>query len=332
MIKFALNGFGRIGKATLRALIERDDKDLECVAINYAHGDLAANLHLLKHDSTHGFLSGVEQIDDSTFSVHGRKIYATSEVDPSKLNWRQFGVDVVFECTGHFTKREKAILHIEAGAKKVIISAPADGADATIVHKVNDSVLKSSDQIISIGSCTTNCLAPVAKVLNDNLGINSGFMTTIHAYTNDQSLLDSVHSDPRRARSAAVSMIPTSTGAAKAIGLVIPELAGKLDGAAIRVPVANVSMLDLTFNSNKVTTVKEINTLLKDASQGYMKGVLGYTEEKLVSVDFNHNPHSSIVDAAQTKVIGGTLCKVSAWYDNEWGFSNRMLDVAKIIF
>jgi glyceraldehyde 3-phosphate dehydrogenase len=331
MVKFAINGFGRIGKSVLRVLVERGDKDLSCIVVNHAHGSLSDNLHLLKHDSTHGFLDGVEQIDETTFSVKGRKIHTIAESDPTKIDWHKLGVDVIFECTGYFTKREKAMLHVASGAKKVLVSAPTEGADSTIVYGVNNAALKTSDQIISIGSCTTNCLAPIAKVLNDDLGIISGFMSTIHAYTNDQSLLDSMHNDLRRARSAAISMIPTSTGAAKAIGLVIPELAGKLDGAAIRVPVPNVSMLELTLNTQRETNIDEINNLLKSASLGDMKGVLGYNEEKLVSVDFNHNPLSSIVDATQTKVINGTFCKVSAWYDNEWGFSNRMLDVAKLL-
>lgn len=331
MNTFAINGFGRIGKSVLRALVERESSDLTCAVVNCGSGEFETHLHLLKHDSTHGLLSGVEQIDDSTFSVNGKIIKAIFEADPTHLNWTQFGVDTVFECTGHFTTADKARLHIEAGAKKVLVSAPSTGADATIVYGVNDKILKSSDQIISIGSCTTNCLAPIAKVLHDNIGITSGFMTTIHAYTNDQALLDSMHRDLRRSRSATTSMIPTSTGAAKAIGLVIPELAGKLDGGAVRVPVSNVSMLELVFNAARLTSVDEIHSIVLSASMGPMKEVLGYTEEELVSVDFRHNPLSSILDATQTKVIGGTLCKVSAWYDNEWGFSNRMLDVAGLL-
>ncbi|MCE2992433.1 MAG: type I glyceraldehyde-3-phosphate dehydrogenase [Candidatus Jidaibacter sp.] len=331
MIKFAINGFGRIGRSILRALAERNDADLECAVINCGTGDLKSHLHLFKHDSTHGNLGSVIQIDESTFTVNGKTIKAVFETDINKLDWSKYRAEVVFECTGIFTKRDSAILHVhKAGARKVIVSAPAENVDATIVYKVNNSALKSGDEVISIGSCTTNCLAPIAKVLHDSIGINQGFMTTIHAYTNDQMLLDGNHKDLRRARSAAASMIPTSTGAAKAIGLVIPELIGKLDGVAIRVPVPNVSMIELVFNSARATTIEEINSLIKAASAGSMDGVLGYTEEELVSIDFNHNPLSSIFDATQTKIIGPNLCKVSAWYDNEWGFSNRMLDVAKL--
>ncbi|MDF3047454.1 MAG: gap [Candidatus Midichloriaceae bacterium] len=331
MIKFAINGFGRIGRSILRALAERNDANLECVVINCGSGDLKSHLHLLKYDSTHGILNSVVQIDESTFTINNKTVKAVFETDINKLDWSIYGVEVVFECTGVFTKREFAILHVQkAGAKKVIVSAPAENVDSTIVYKVNNHALKNEDKVISIGSCTTNCLAPIAKVLNDSIGITQGFMTTVHAYTNDQMLLDGNHKDLRRARSAAASMIPTSTGAAKAIGLVIPELIGKLDGVAIRVPVQNVSMIELVFNAVKSTTAGEMNSLIKSASMGNMHGVLGYTEEELVSVDFNHNPLSSIFDATQTKVIGSNLCKISAWYDNEWGFSNRMLDVAKL--
>lgn len=332
-LKFAINGFGRIGKSVLRAYAERSDDNIECVAINCGNGgDLKSQLQLFKYDSTHGKTSGVNQIDESTFELNGKKIKAIFQNDVAKINWSDLGADIVMDCTGAFTKREKAVLHIASGAKKVMISAPADGADATIVYGVNHTTLNPTDQIISIGSCTTNCLSPIAKILNDSVGIESGFMTTIHAYTNDQVLLDGYHSDLRRARSAASSMIPTSTGAAKAIGLVIPELNGKLDGVAIRVPVQNVSMIELVFNSSRDTSVEEINNLIKAASESQaMSKVLAYNTEPLVSVDFNHSPYSSIFDATLTKVIGSRMCKVSAWYDNEWGFSNRMLDVLKLL-
>ena len=332
-IKFAINGFGRIGKSVLRVLAERRDHNMECVVVNCgSSGDLKSQLHLFKYDSTHGHTVGVSQIDDSTFELNGHKIKAIFENDVSKINWAELGVDVVMDCTGKFTSRDKAMQHIQSGAKKVMISAPADSADATIVYGVNHSILSPMDQIISIGSCTTNCLSPIAKILNDEIGIESGFMTTIHAYTNDQVLLDGYHSDLRRARSASASMIPTSTGAAKAIGLVIPELNGKLDGVAVRVPVQNVSMIEFVFNAAKDTSVDQINSIISAASKvGPMSKVLSYNDEPLVSVDFNHSPYSSIFDSTLTKVIGGRMCKVSAWYDNEWGFSNRMLDVLNLL-
>ena len=335
-INFAINGFGRIGRTVLRSLIASSKHpNLNCVAINCGTSDFEANLHLLKYDSTYGTLvQNIERIDSQSISIDGKIIKFIFQNDPSHIDWNKHGVDVVFECTGRFTKAEQAKAHILAGAKKVLISAPSSGdVDATIVYGVNHKALKPSDQIISIGSCTTNCLAPVAMVLNDDIGIASGFMTTIHAYTNDQVLLDSTHHDLRRSRSATSSLIPSTTGAAKAIGLVIPELAGRLDGSSVRVPVSNVSMIELTFNSVKPTTAPEINALMQQAAASGLQGVLGYCDQPLVSVDFKQNPLSAIFDATLTKVIGenGTTCKVVAWYDNEWAFSHRMLDIASIL-
>ncbi len=326
MIKIAINGFGRIGRMILRALYEGPHKDkIKIVAINDL-GEPEANAYLLRYDSTHGRFPG-EVISDGQFmTVNGDPIRITAERDPSQLPWKALDVDVVFECTGIFTSKAKASAHLAAGAKKVIISAPGEkDVDATVVFGVNHQTLKSSHLVISNASCTTNCLAPVAKVLHENIGIQAGLMTTVHAYTNDQVLLDSYHKDLRRARSATASMIPTKTGAAAAIGLVLPELAGKLDGFAIRVPTDNVSVVDLSFEALRDTTVEEINQLIKSAAQGALKNVLAYTDEPLVSVDFNHHAASSIFDASGTKVMG-RLVKVLSWYDNEWGFSNRMLD------
>lgn len=325
-IRVAINGFGRIGRNILRAHHENNKKhDIEIVAINDL-GDIQTNAHLLKYDTTHGTFSGEVSCDNDNLIVNGDQIKVLAERDPTKLPWGELKVDVVYECTGLFTSKEKAGMHLNQGAKKVIISAPGGkDVDATIVYGVNHDSLKSSDTVISNASCTTNCLAPLVKPLNDKIGIESGLMNTIHAYTNDQCLVDSYHSDVRRARAAAHSMIPTKTGAAAAVGLVLPELNGKLDGFAIRVPTINVSLVDLTITMKRDTTVDEVNSILVEASQGALKGVLGVNEQPLVSVDFNHNSHSSVFDKTQTKAIG-KLVKVLSWYDNEWGFSNRMLD------
>jgi glyceraldehyde 3-phosphate dehydrogenase len=326
-VKIAINGYGRIGRNVLRALYEGKRRgELTIVAVNDL-GDAKTNAHLTRYDTAHGPFPFEVGVDGDHLVVDGDKIKVCAERDPSKLPWKQLGVDVVLECTGLFTTKEKAGLHINAGAKKVVISAPAGkDIDATVVYGVNHKTLKASDRVISNASCTTNCLAPVAKVINDTVGIVRGLMTTVHAYTNDQVLTDVYHSDLRRARSATQSMIPTKTGAAAAVGLVLPELAGKLDGFSIRVPTINVSVVDLTFEAKRDTSVKEINAAVKAASEGALKGVLAYTDEPLVSVDFNHNPASAILDSELTKVIEGKLVKVCAWYDNEWGFSNRMLD------
>ena len=325
-IRVAINGYGRIGRNILRAHYAGGKKpDIEIVAIN----DLGApktNAHLTQYDSAHGRFPGEVSVDGDYMVVNGDRIRVLAERDPAALPWGELNVDVVLECTGFFTSKEKASAHLKGGAKKVIISAPGGkDVDATIVYGVNHGVLKASDTVISNASCTTNCLAPLVKPLNEKLGIENGLMTTIHAYTNDQVLTDVYHSDLRRARSATQSMIPTSTGAAAAVGLVLPELAGKLDGFAIRVPTINVSIVDLSFVASRDTSVEEVNGILKEAAQGELKGILNYTDEPLVSIDFNHSPASSTVDSLLTKV-SGRLVKVSSWYDNEWGFSNRMLD------
>lgn len=324
-IRVAINGYGRIGRNILRALYESGySESLQLVAINDLGGtDL--NAHLTQYDSVHGRFPGTVEVIGDRIIVNGDEIVTVSERDPANLPWAELGVDVVYECTGLFTSRDKAKKHIDAGAKKVIISAPAADADETIVYGVNHHLLTADSQIISNASCTTNCLAPVAKVLNDGIGIELGSMTTIHAYTNDQSLHDNYHSDIYRARAATHSMIPTKTGAAQAVGLVLPELAGKLDGMAVRVPTANVSLVDFNFIAERDTSVEEINELIKTAATTSMKGVLDINRQPLVSIDFNHQPLSSIFDATQTRV-NGRLVKVMAWYDNEWGFSNRMLD------
>ena len=328
-IKIGINGYGRIGRNVLRALYESGKRDkFEIVAVNDL-GDAATNAHLTRRDTAHGAFPGTVEVDGDYLIVNGDRIRVLAERDPAKLPWAELGVDVVFESTGFFATKEKSSAHLRAGAKKVIISAPAGTAvDATIVYGVNHKSLKASDEVISNASCTTNCLAPLVKPLNDKIGLKHGLMTTIHAYTNDQVLTDVFHKDLRRARSATMSQIPTKTGAAAAVGLVLPELAGKLDGYAMRVPTINVSTVDLTFVAERETSVEEINSILKEASEGELKGVLDYNDEPLVSVDFNHNPASSTYDAGLTKVIDGTLVKVCAWYDNEWGFSNRMLDTA----
>jgi glyceraldehyde 3-phosphate dehydrogenase len=328
-IKVGINGYGRIGRNTLRALYEaKRTGEIQIVAINDL-GNANTNAHLTRYDTAHGKFNGTVTVDGDSMVVNGDRIKVLSERDPSKLPWGQLGVDVVFECTGIFTSKAKAAAHLAGGAKKVLISAPGGSdVDGTVVYGVNHNVLTSAMTVVSNASCTTNCLAPLAKVLNDAIGIESGLMTTIHAYTNDQVLTDVYHEDLRRARSATMSMIPTKTGAAAAVGLVLPELKGKLDGFAMRVPTINVSVVDLTFRPKRATTVDEINSLVKAAAAGPLKGVLAYTEAPLVSVDYNHDPASSTYDATLTKIIDGNLVKVCSWYDNEWGFSNRMLDTA----
>jgi glyceraldehyde 3-phosphate dehydrogenase len=326
-IKVGINGYGRIGRNIVRALYESGRTgEISIVAVNDL-GDAKTNAHLTAHDSAHGRFPGKVAVDGQHMIVNGDRIRVLAERDPSKLPWGELGVDVVLESTGLFTSKEKASAHLKGGAKKVIISAPGGkDVDATIVYGVNHDTLKASHTVISNASCTTNCLAPVVKVLHGGVGLVSGIMTTVHAYTNDQVLTDVYHSDLRRARSATMSMIPTKTGAAASLGLVLPELDGKLDGYAVRVPVINVSMVDLTFVAGRDTSVAEINGLMKKAAEGPLKGILEYNEEPLVSIDFNHNPASAVHDAALTKLVGGRMVKVIAWYDNEWGFSNRMLD------
>ena len=326
-IKVGINGYGRIGRNILRALYEgKRGNDLKIVAINDL-GDANTNAHLTRYDTVHGRFPGEVQVEGDAMVVNGDRIRVVAQRDPSKLPWGELGADFVLECTGLFTSKAKASAHLTAGAKKVVISAPGgDDVDATIVYGVNHNVLKSTQTVISNASCTTNCLVPVVKVLHDKIGVVNGIMTTIHSYTNDQVLTDVYHSDLRRARSATQSQIPTKTGAAAATGLVLPELKGKLDGYSIRVPTINVSLVDLTFNAKRATTVEEVNKAIKDAAAGPLKDVLAYSEALLVSSDFNHDPHSSIFDATLTKIIDGTLVKVFSWYDNEWGFSNRMLD------
>ena len=325
--RVAINGFGRIGRNILRALYEaKRTKDIQIVAINDL-GDAKTNAHLTRHDTTHGRFPGKVEVDGDSLVVDGDRIRVVAERDPSKLPWGELGVDTVLECTGLFTSKAKAGAHLKGGAKRVVISAPGgEDVDATVVYGVNHNVLKSSFTVISNASCTTNCLAPVAKVLHEKIGITAGVMNTVHAYTNDQVLSDVYHSDLRRARSATMSQIPTKTGAAAAVGLVLPELKGRLDGFSVRVPTINVSLVDLSFIAKRATSVDEINKVMKEASDGAMKGIVAYNTEPLVSVDFNHDPHSATFDATLTKVIDGTLVKVCAWYDNEWGFSNRMLD------
>jgi glyceraldehyde 3-phosphate dehydrogenase len=327
-IKVAINGYGRIGRNVLRAHYEGGKKhDIQIVAINDL-GKPETNAHLTQYDTAHGKFPGSVSVDGDYMVVNGDRIRVLANRNPADLPWKDLGVDVVLECTGFFTSKEKAAAHLAGGAKKVIISAPGGkDVDATVVYGVNQGVLKASDTVISNASCTTNCLAPVAKVLHEAIGIESGLMTTIHAYTNDQVLTDVYHEDLRRARSATMSMIPTKTGAAAAVGLVLPDLNGKLDGFAMRVPTINVSVVDLSFMAKKATSVDEVNALIKAAASGPLKGVLGYNTAPLVSIDFNHDPHSSIFDATQTRVSpDGRLVKVLSWYDNEWGFSNRMLD------
>ncbi|MCC0036883.1 MAG: type I glyceraldehyde-3-phosphate dehydrogenase [Hoeflea sp.] len=326
--RIAINGFGRIGRNVVRAIYESGRTDIDIVAINDL-GPVETNAHLMRWDSVHGKFPKTVEVDGDTIRIEGGdsfKVFA--ERDPKNLPWGDLGIDIVMECTGIFTAREKAAIHLEAGAKRVLVSAPSAGADKTIVYGVNHNVLTKDDLVVSNASCTTNCLAPVAHVLHNAIGIEKGMMTTIHSYTGDQPTLDTMHKDLYRARAAAMSMIPTSTGAAKAVGLVLPDLNGKLDGMSIRVPTPNVSVVDLKFIAKRTTSVDEINKAIREAADGALKGVLGYTDEPNVSIDFNHNPHSSVFHMDQTKVMDGTLCSILTWYDNEWGFSNRMGDTA----
>jgi glyceraldehyde 3-phosphate dehydrogenase len=328
MTKVAINGFGRIGRLVARAILERPDCGLELVSVNDL-GDAKANAWLFKHDSVHGKFPGEVETDGNDIIVGGKRIHVTAEKDPAKLPHRENGVEIALECTGFFTDRDGGEKHIEAGAKRVLISAPAKGVDLTVVFGVNDDKLSPEHRIVSNASCTTNCLAPVAKVLNDALGIERGLMTTVHAYTNDQKILDQIHKDLRRARAAAMNIIPTTTGAARAVGEVLPELKGKLDGSAVRVPVPDGSLIDLTFTPKRDTSREEVNQILKAASQSdRLKGVLVYSEDPLVSSDIVHTPQSSTVDGLETTVLEGKLVRVVSWYDNEWGFSNRMVDTA----
>jgi glyceraldehyde 3-phosphate dehydrogenase len=327
-VRVAINGFGRIGRLVLRAIYESGRTDVEVVAINDL-ADLATNVHLLKYDSVHGRFPGTVEAVDGKLVVNGHAVTVVQERDPAKLPWKDLGVDIAMECSGIFTKRADANKHIEAGAKKVLISAPATDEDITVVYGVNHDKLKAEHTVVSNASCTTNCLSPAAFVINNLVGIEHGFMTTIHSYTGDQNTVDTAHKDLHRARAAALNMIPTSTGAAKAVGLVLPELKGKLDGTAIRVPTANVSVVDLSFTAKRATSADEINAAIKAAAaEGPLKGVLGCYDEPLVSSDFNHDPHSSIFALKETKVIGGNFVRILTWYDNEWGFSCRMSDTA----
>ncbi|HKG82902.1 MAG TPA: type I glyceraldehyde-3-phosphate dehydrogenase [Beijerinckiaceae bacterium] len=326
-VKVAINGFGRIGRNILRAIVESGRKDIEVVAVNDL-GPVEANAHLLRFDSVHGRFPSEVTVEGDSIVVDGHKIRVTAIKNPAELPHRELGVDIAMECTGIFTAKDNAKAHLDAGAKRVLVSAPAEGADLTVVYGVNHDRLTKSHTVVSNASCTTNCLAPVAKVLHDAVGIEKGFMTTIHSYTNDQPSLDQMHKDLYRARAAALSMIPTSTGAAKAVGLVLPELNGKLDGVSIRVPTPNVSVIDFKFVANKATSKDEINAAVKRAAEQQLKGILTYTNEPNVSIDFNHDPHSATFHMDQTKVMDGTFVRVMAWYDNEWGFSNRMADTA----
>ncbi len=326
-VRVAINGFGRIGRLVLRSIIEHDRKDIEVVAINDL-GPVETNAHLLQYDTVHGKLNEEVIVDGDMIRVGDRAFKCTAIRNPAELPHGDMGVDIAFECTGIFASKEKAAAHLEAGAKRVLVSAPATNADKTIVYGVNHDTLSADDLVVSNASCTTNCLSPVAKVLNDTVGIDRGYMTTVHAYTGDQPTLDRMHKDLYRARAAASSMIPTSTGAAKAVGLVLPELAGKLNGSAVRVPTPNVSMIDLVFDASRETSVEEVNAAIKAAADGPMKGVLGYSDKPLVSADFNHDSHSSTFAADGTNVTDGTLVRVLSWYDNEWGFATRMSDTA----
>ena len=329
--RVAINGFGRIGRLVARAILAKPDSGLELVSINDL-ADAESNALLFKRDSVHGAYPGEVRADGNDLIIDGRRVKVTAEKDPAKLPHRENNVELVLECTGFFADRDKAGAHLTAGAKKVLISAPAKGVDLTVVYGVNHEKLEAGHTIVSNASCTTNCLAPVAKVMNDVIGIERGLMTTVHAYTNDQKILDQIHKDKRRARAAAMSLIPTTTGAARAVGEVLPELKGKLDGSSVRVPTPNVSLVDLTFTPNRDTNVEEVNALLKAAAEsGPLAGILDYSEEPLVSIDYNHCPASSTVDSLETAVLEGKLVRVVSWYDNEWGFSNRMVDTAGVI-
>lgn len=328
-LKVGINGLGRIGRCVLRAIYETGDKDIELVAVN-GPAPVETHIHLLKYDSVHGRFTTPVEADGEDLLIAGKKVKLFRERDPRNIPWGKLGVDMVIECTGKFNKRSEAAQHLETGVKRVLVSAPAEEADSTIVYGVNNPALKKEHQVVSVGSCTTNALAPLAKVLQDAVGIESGFMTTIHSYTGDQNIVDGSHKDLRRARAAAMSMIPTSTGAAKTIGLILPELKGKLDGVAIRVPTANVSMVDLTFTASKDTSKDDINAAFKAAANGALKGVMSVSSEPLVSIDHNHTMASSAVDLTGTFVTGKRLVRVASWYDNEWAFSCRMLDVAKL--
>ena len=326
-VRVAINGFGRIGRNILRSIIESNRQDILVVGINDL-GPVETNAHLLRYDTVHGRFPSNVKVDGSNIDVGTGPIKVTSIRDPKELPWKELDVDIAMECTGIFTSREKASMHLEAGAKRVLVSAPTNGADLTVVYGVNHNKLTSDHLVVSNASCTTNCLAPIAMALNNGVGITQGFMTTIHSYTGDQPTLDTMHSDLYRARAAAGNMIPTSTGAAKAVGLVLPELNGKLDGVSLRVPTQNVSVVDFKFNASRSTSVEEINNIIKQEAQGNLKNILGFTNECLVSSDFNHDPHSSIFHIDQTKVMDNTFVRVLSWYDNEWGFSNRMSDTA----
>jgi len=329
-VRVAINGFGRIGRLVARALYESGRKDIEIVAINDL-ADAATNAHLLKYDSVHGRFPFPVELDGNDLVIDGHKIKSVQQRDPAQLPWKELGIDIAFECSGIFTSKEKASLHLQAGAKKVLISAPATDEDLTVVYGVNHDKLTAEHKIVSNASCTTNCLAPVAFVLNNAIGIEKGFMTTIHSYTGDQNTVDTAHKDLHRARAAALNMIPTSTGAAKAVGKVLPELNGKLDGTSIRVPTPNVSVVDFKFIAKRATTKEEVIEAIKKAADGPLKGILGYYTDPLVSSDFNHNPLSSVFAINEAKVLDGNLVRVLSWYDNEWGFSNRMLDTATVM-
>jgi glyceraldehyde 3-phosphate dehydrogenase len=326
-VRVAINGFGRIGRNVLRAIVEAGRKDVEVVAVNDL-GPVETNAHLLRFDSVHGRFPHEVKVEGDSINVGNGKIKVTAVKDPATLPWKDLGIDIAMECTGIFTSKEKASAHLTAGAKRVLVSAPADGADLTVVYGVNHDKLNKDHMVVSNASCTTNCLAPVAKVLNDAIGIDKGFMTTIHAYTGDQPTLDTLHKDLYRGRAAALSMIPTSTGAAKAVGLVLPELKGRLDGVSIRVPTPNVSVIDFKFMAKRPTSIDEVNGAIERASSQQLKGILTFTTSPNVSIDFNHDPHSSVFHMDQTKVMDGTFVRVMSWYDNEWGFSNRMVDTA----
>ena len=330
-INIAINGIGRIGKNIFRRFFEKEYENLNLVAVNLGESNIQSKLHLLKYDSIHGTFNDVDRIENDKIFVKGQSIDIIKERDIKNINWKDYNVDLILECTGNFNSKELSLRHIERGAKKVLVSAPCKDADNMVVLGVNHDKLSSEDRVVSIGSCTTNCLAPIAKILDENFGIKSGFMTTIHSYTNDQRIIDGGHKDLRRARAAAMSIIPTTTGAAKSIGLILPNLKGKLDGAAVRVPTPNVSMIDLSFISNKDISSIEINEIMRQNSKGNYKGIVEVAEDELVSTDFNHTTASAIFDVGETKVVNKNFCRVVAWYDNEWAFSCRMLEVANLM-